>query len=140
MAKTYSPKKFTVTAGPSIITGYAEDSFITVERNADQFALLVGADGEGARAASANKSGRITLRLIQTSASNDALSGLMQLDELTNFGQFPVFVKDLNGATVASAAEAWIVKWANIENGSGVGEREWIIETADLQMFVGGNL
>lgn len=121
------------------ITGFMDDSFLDVERNADSFALLVGADGEVARAAQADKSGKITFRLLQTSASNDFLSAALVVDEATNANQGPVMVKDGSGRSVGASSEAWIVKPAKKVYAKGIEGREWVIECGKLIVNVAGN-
>lgn len=139
MAKTYNPKRVAVSFAGRLLTGFADGTFITVSRNEDTFALAVGSDGEAARSASSNRSGRVTLTLMQTSASNDILSALAATDERTNQGTGALMVKDASGRTVVLAAEAWIVKPADAELGREIGNREWVFETGDLEIFNGGN-
>lgn len=121
------------------ITGFMDDSFIDVERNADSFSMLVGADGEVARAGQADKSGKITFRLLQTSASNDFLSAALVVDEATNANQGPVLVKDGSGRSLDSSSEAWIVKPAKKVYGKNIEGREWVIECGKLITIVAGN-
>nr|NIQ06865.1 DUF3277 family protein [Candidatus Korarchaeota archaeon] len=108
--KTYSPKDVSVIVAGTIITGYAEDTFLAIERSSDAFAKVVGADGEVARTASADKSGTITLTLIQSSASNDVLSALQNADEISLAGKFPVMVKDNFGSSLYISGTAWVQK------------------------------
>ena len=137
---TYNPKKVQVIVGSHIVTGYADGTFLNVERNADQFQAIVGADGESARVASADKSGLITLTLMQTSESNDFLSEALAADEATNVGTFTVMVRDLQGTTLVQSAEAWVKKYASVEFGKDSASREWVIETGELLMDVGGSI
>lgn len=138
-AKTYDPSQVAIIVGGFQITGFADGSFLTVARNADAFALYVGTDGEGTRAKSNNKSGRITLTLAQSSDSNAILSGIAVADELSNNGIVPVLIKDNSGNSLYAAETAWIVKAPDSEFGREIGSREWIIETDNLAVFVGGN-
>jgi len=141
MAKTYNSKRLKVSFSGVLITGLAEgDNAIEVTRNQDAFTLMVGADGESARAANPDNSGRVTIRLMQTSASNDALSALHERDRYSNVGQAPLFIGDATGTTVISAQAAWIVKVSDIVLGAGLNAREWVFETGDLQVFSGSNL
>lgn len=137
--KTYDPSQVAIILGGFAMTGFADGSFVTVARNADAFALHIGTDGEGTRAKSSNKSGRITLTLSQSSDSNSILSGLATADELSNNGIFPVLIKDNSGLSLYSAETAWIVKVPDSEFGRELGSREWIIETDNLVTFVAGN-
>ena len=47
--KTYNPKEVIVTCGTHIVTGYADDSFISIEPNGDGITKKTGCDGEIAR-------------------------------------------------------------------------------------------
>ena len=138
-AKTYDPSKVQIIVGGFQITGFADGTFLSVARNADAFALYLGTDGEGTRAKSNNKSGRITFTLAQSSDSNAILSGFALADELSNSGIVPVLIKDGSGNSLYSAETAWIVKFPDSEFGKEVGTREWILETDALAVFVGGN-
>lgn len=121
------------------ITGFMDDSFIEVDRNSDSFALLVGADGEVARAAQADKSGTITFRLLQTSASNDYLSAALVVDEATNANAGASMVKDGSGRSLDSSSESWILKPAKKVYGKGIEGREWVLVCGKLLSHVGGN-
>lgn len=138
MAKNYDPKQVAVIIGGHIVGGYADGTFVSIERNRDAFSLSVGADGEGARAKSNDKSGRITITLQQSSASNDVLSGYATNDELNNGGQVPALVKDNNGSSLAEAVTAWVVKKPAMSFGNEIETREWIIESDDMDILVGG--
>lgn len=139
MAKTYDPKQYSLIVGGHIVGGFADGTFLTVARNNDTWALTMGADGEGARAKSNDKSGTFVFTLLQTSNSNSVLSGFHTADELSNGGQVPVLVKDNNGDTVLEATTAWVRKPADVELGKEITAREWTVETDNLSMLVGGN-
>ena len=137
--KTYSAADVSIIVGGIPITGLADGTFVTIVRDNPSFTSLTGSDGEGARAQSSDKSGTITLTLMQTSASNDELSAIEALDELTRDGVVPVMVKDNSGRTVASAQTAWIEKPADIELGRELSNREWVLKTDNISMNVAGN-
>ncbi|WP_066733542.1 phage structural protein [Cupriavidus sp. D384] len=137
---TYDPARINVTVGAATLSGFAEDSFIGIEELGDGVTSKAGADGEVARAMSSDRRCRVTIKLLQTSRSNDLLSSLLQADRLSGGnGLFPVAVADLRGRSVLHASEAWVVKLPTSEFGKEVGEREWIIETGGGTYFVGGN-
>lgn len=139
MAKTYSPKKVQVIVNGVPLTGFADGSFVEVEMSADAFTMVIGADGEGARAASADQSGTVTVRLLQTSAGNDVLSALLTADRLTQLGTFSLIVKDVSGTSLVLAQQAWVKKMANITFDKEIQAREWVIESDLLNVFAGGN-
>jgi hypothetical protein len=139
MATTYSPKKVIVTFNGRILTGYAAGTFIEAERESDAFTKDVGADGETARVASADRSGRVTLTLMQTSDSNDYLSTVAATDELTQTGTGALFIKDTSGRSLVTAGEAWVKKVPKASFAKDNGEREWVFETGDIQITNNGN-
>lgn len=47
--KTYNPKEVLVSFDTHSVTGYAEDSFINLEKNGDGITDVVGCDGEQIR-------------------------------------------------------------------------------------------
>jgi len=139
MAKTYGAKKVQVIYGGIALTGFMEDSFVDVERNSDSFTLMVGADGEGARAANADKSGKIKLLFLQTSIANDILSANLITDELSNTNSKSLMVKDGSGRTVINAPETWITKPPQVVFSKGIEGREWTLESDAVAMGVAGN-
>lgn len=141
MVKTYNPKEVILTVGPYIISGYADGSFITVERNEDAWSLQIGTDGEGTRSKSNNRSGTVTTRLMQSSDSNQVLSALALADEQSGAGIVPIFIKDGSpgGTTLVIAESGWVRKLPSVEYDRTALGREWVLETDVLTINVGGN-
>lgn len=139
MLKTYDPGLVVLTVGGVPIKGFADGTFITVERTNDMYSKVTGADGIVSRAKSQDKSGSITITLAQTSSSNDVLSAFAAQDELSNTGVVPVNCKDLSGRSVYFTATAWVRKMPNSEYSKEVSDREWSLDCDELSMFVGGH-
>jgi len=137
--KTYDPKQVQLIIGLVPISGFADGEFINIERDEDTFTKISGADGEVSRAKSNNKMGELSVILLQTSASNDILSAFMLADELANSGVIPIFIKDSLGLTTLFAAEGWVKKPPAITFDKEIGEREWVFDLANVDIFVGGN-
>lgn len=135
--KTYDPSKVLVIVNGNIMSGFADGTFVVVEREVEAFAKVVGADGEVTRTKSANKSGSMTITLKQTSASNLVLSALANLDEASSAGVVPVILKE--ASSVAFATEGWVQKQPPMEYGNEAGDREWIIDLASIEMLHSGN-
>ena len=70
---TYDPKKVTMSFGSHIVTGFADDSFITIEPHGDGITMQYGCDGEIARSATPDDTYSVKLTLLQTSESNSFL-------------------------------------------------------------------
>lgn len=138
--RTYSPEKIGVIVAGIPMHGFSENSICTIEYAADAFTMVVGADGEVGRSYNPDRSGTITITLKSDSDSNDVLSGLAIADAISLTGTFPVFVKDSNGTSIATASDAWIQKIPSAEHAREINEREWVIQCANLLLFVGGNV
>ena len=136
--KNYDPDRVVLALFGIPITGYADGTFINVERDTETFTKSIGAQGDVVRVRSRDKSGTITVTLMSSSPANDLLSARMILDEETGLGYGPALVKELNGTTLVKAGNAWIEKPPSVEYGKEDGTREWKIVCANLEMFVGG--
>lgn len=136
--KTYDPAKLSIVFAGIPIQGFAEDTLVKVTRAEKSFNLKVGTTGEAARARNRNRSGTVTFTLLQTSASNDALSSKLQEDELTGTGTGPLLVADNLGTTVINGDQCFLEKPADVEFGKEIQAREWTVVVPDLDMFVGG--
>lgn len=129
--KTYNPKEVTIACGSHIVTGTADDSFISIEANGDGITKKVGCDGEIVRAVSPDSTYKLKITLLQTSSSNTYFSNMADLDRDTGDGMFPVLIKDLKGGLVFSSDAAWVTKKASVTRGKDSNNREWEIDTGD---------
>lgn len=137
--QTYDPKDVIFVLGGFNISGFAPDTFIEVSRNEDAMSLIVGADGQGVRTKNNNRSGRIVVRLLQTSESNAILDSFANADEADGSGAVPGLVKDNRGNILHACEQAWVVKKPSSNFGAVESQmREWIIETDNLTMVEGG--
>lgn len=139
MIFTYDPNQVSVIVGGKILSGFGDGTFVKISRNEQAFNLKVGVGGEGTRAKSNNKSGKFEFTLMQSSASNDALSAIAIADELSGKGIVPCAVRDKSGRTIATALSAWVQKLPDSEFAKETSTRTWILETEELNLFVGGN-
>lgn len=137
--KTYNAKDVAVVVGARVLTGFAADSKVIVARESDSWTKQVGVDGEVTRSKSNDKTGTITVTLMQTSDDNDYLSSLAAADELGGTGVVNSLVKDSGGRSIHNAAETWIRKPAESGYTNEAGDREWIIDCAQLNMNPAGN-
>lgn len=139
MVRTYDPKQIVLTIGGVPMGGFADGTFISIERTSDTFEKVSGADGVVSRAKLNDYSGSLALTLAQTSPSNDVLSGFAIADEATSDGVVPILCKDIGGTTTIFSAKGWVRKPATVELGKAINNREWNLDLADLDIFVGGN-
>lgn len=137
--RTFDPKKVVITFGPTIITDYAEGTFVKIARNGDAFEQQRGADGSVDRINKNALDATVTLTLKQTSPLNAILSGILLADQISNSGVFPLVVKDLGGSSLFTAAQAYIAKDPEAEFGDSLGSREWTFKTGPAANLIGGN-
>lgn len=127
--KTYNSKQVTVSVGTHAISGFADDSFITVEPVGEGIMSKSGCDGEVARAIDPNSQYTVKLTLLQTSRSNNYLHQRHVKDKADGDGMFPILIKDLRGNFLFSADSAWVTKDPSRQYGKDTNNREWEIVT-----------
>lgn len=139
-SRNYDAKQVQVVIGGVAMEGFQPGSFVAIAYNEDQYKLIVGPDGSTTRSRTNNLSARVTLRLQQSSPSNDVLTGLFVADGESPVGApVPIMVKDASGRSLFVSESAWIVKLPDSDYGTDPGERAWTIETDALVAFIGGN-
>ncbi len=138
---TYKSGLVFITFGPIMLnSGRGDGDFLVIEQNEDSFSLLMGADGDGTRSQSNNRSGKFTVTLINSDPNNDLLSAMHNVDINSNGdGINPFAVMDLSGTSVFSCERAWIIKPPSTTFGRETGSREWVFETDNLIQHHGGN-
>ena len=132
MVKTYNPKQVTMAVGSHIVTGFADDSFITIESNGDGVSKKVGCDGEVVRAINPDGTYKVKLSLLQTSESNSFFQEAFDRDRKSGDGMFPILIKDLKGGMVFSTEAAWVIKPASRAFGTDSNNREWEMDTGEV--------
>lgn len=123
---TYNPKKVTCSLGTHAVSGFADDSFITVEPAGDGTSYVVGADGEIARSIDPSQVYTLKLSLLQTSPTNAYLQQMYDKDKSDGSGTFNAEIKDILGNEKFSGT-AWVSKPASWGRGKAQGNREWEI-------------
>lgn len=123
--RTYNSKKVTIACGTHIVTGFAEDSFVTIEETGDGVTSVAGADGEVGRSVSPDPRKTVKISLMQNSPSNKFFRKQYNRDKTDGNGDFPVLIKDLTDGMVFSADAAWVTKMPSIARGKAVGSTEW---------------
>lgn len=138
---TYEFNQVTVSFGTVLMDGFQDGEGVEIEFSTEAFTKHVGADGKVTRAKTHDESATIYIRLMQTSAQNDILSTIHNADKKApgGGGILPIYIRDRNGRSLHTAPEAWIVKMPTTTYDRGPTMREWQIDVARLESFVGGN-
>lgn len=122
------------------VSHYADgDDAIMVKRREDGITDKMGADGKMAIARSANKSGEITLKLMQTSPSNHVLLEIFTLQQQKGgrFSPIQVLFQDVNRQDRAAAVAGYIKNLPEITRGASVNTQEWVITCESLDVRLG---
>lgn len=145
LLSTYSPPDVTVVismgAASHVVSGFAEDTFVSIERNSETYEMYTGADDTNTRIYKPNTSCAVTISLQQTSNSNDVLSALYEIDRASRNSDnlFSITVKDNSGRSLFSASQAFISVTPNSEYGTSMNTRDWVVQCPRPDYYIGGN-
>lgn len=137
--KQYDNKKVQVIVGVKVMGGFQKDSKIEVSRNADNFEMEIGNDGEGTINYLNDKSGSYKFVLQSASESNAYLSSLAIADEAGGNITVPVMVKDGSGLSLHFSEQAKIRKMPDASYGMKADGVAWELISDVVTMFHGGN-
>lgn len=120
------------------MTGFAPDTYIEITQPNDDWADDVGADGEGVLVAQNDDRGEATLRLMQSSRSNDLLTELY-LAQRRLKTLYQLSIEDLLSGSYYVSPFAWIVKPTDAAFAKTAQTREWTIRAFNMEMITRGN-
>ena len=136
--KVYDPTQVGIIVGTSPMNGFAEDSMITIEMEDPQYSISTDISGEATRFKVNKSIAKVTIRLTQTSPSNDLLSSYVEADRISNAGVFPLMIKDNNGTSLFTSTAAFIEQVPSMEFANENKNREWVIKATNVTKFIGG--
>jgi hypothetical protein len=138
--RIYDPDQIFISLAGIPLSGWADGEFCRIERENPSFEDVVGTDGEVTRSKTNDERATVTLRLMQSSPSNDLLSALHLSDKNTpgGVGVGVLLIQDLQGTSVFTAEKSWISKEPDVSYDRTPTEREWIIRVAKLVSNHGG--
>lgn len=127
--KLYDAAQVTmVFMGILIDSGLAEGEFLSIDQEAADYEMKVGADGQVGRSRTNNLSAAIKLKLMQTSDGNTALGALRIAGLLAKNGADvgPMLVRDrLSGVRMYTAQSCWIAKPPSVVFANQIQMNEW---------------
>ena len=135
----YDASQVIVTFNGSVLSGYADGTFVTVEFDEQQWNKVTGADGLTQRSKTGNYAGSVTVTLLNGSPSNDVLSSAWNSDRVSNDGSGPLTVRDLSGNTIWTAKNAWVQQMPSQGFAKDAENREWVLDCDALTGGAGGN-
>lgn len=137
---TYDPSSVTcLVAGLLALDGFVDGSFITINKERQPFQSITTPDGTTARLHNEDSTYRVSITLHSGSSSNDFLTKLWLLDEVSERGKFPLMIKDGSGTDLFFSTTTWVEGVPQIVKSNGVDARTWILKSAFAVVNVGGN-
>lgn len=136
---SYSPDEVHCLVFGIPMYGFADGGFITVNKDVAPFTTIKTPDGTIARLYNRDQTYTITLTLHRGSVSNDVLTKLWQLDEVTQLGKFPVLIKDLSGSDLFFSATTWIEGLPIMSQSTNYDVRTWVLKSSSAVINFGSN-
>jgi len=135
----YSPESVNCLAFGIPLDGFAEGTFITITKDRIPYRTTETSDGSVARLYSNSQTYTISLTLHRGSTSNDVLTKLWQLDELTQRAKFPLFIKDLSGTDLFFSTNTWIEGIPSMVQSTNFDARTWTLRSSQAAINIGSN-
>jgi hypothetical protein len=124
--------------------GAGEGGFIEFEQKKSFFTTIEGVDGTAVRYNTGTRLWTVKIKLLATASYNDYLAGIHVADVASvinggsGVGVLPLGWKDLGGNGAFTSPRAWITKWPKADVRDKVTDREWELDAADCDVFLGG--
>jgi len=117
----------------------ASEEGISIDPTSDLNTMQIGADGEGQHSLSANKSARITVRLLKTSPTNQLLSQMMEFQAASAslHGQNTITIHDSNRGDTITARQVAFSKRPPNAYASQAGMLEWTFDCIKVDSTLG---
>jgi Protein of unknown function (DUF3277) len=118
--------------------GAAEEG-ITVEPTEDISSMQIGADGTGQHSLHANRSGRVTIRLLKTSPTNALLSAMynFQTASSATHGQNTLTVTDSVRGDKCTCTEVAFAKKPSVTYAKEGAPIEWVFNCVRIENLLG---
>ena len=126
-------------AGFIPIEGYVDGTFISVDKDEMPYSSVRLPDGTIARKYNNSQTYTITITLHNGAETNNLLTKMWQVDEITQRGKFPLLIKDQSGSDLLFSTESWIEGIPSLTKSNAIDSRVWVIKSAFATINVGGN-
>lgn len=136
----YNPDQVkVVVAGLMNLDGFIDGTFINISKDVVPFSSVRLPDGTVSRLYNNDQTYTVRITLHSGSGSNDFLTKLWYLDEITQRGKFPLMIKDLSGSDLFFSANTWVEQPPAIVKSANVDARTWVLKSSNALINIGGN-
>jgi hypothetical protein len=132
-----------VAAGPGIAaslvgTGSSEEG-ITIEMNGEKDTMTVGADGKVMHSLSADRSGKVTMRFLQTSDSNALLMAAYDLQSAGSalWAKNTITMTNSSSGDVTTCQDCAFAKKPTLTYSKDGTIREWVFNASSIDSVLG---
>ena len=137
---SYIPESVNCLIGGIIpVEGFVDGTFISVDKDEMPYSSIRMPDGTVARKYNNSLTYTITITLHNGAETNNLLTKMWQLDELTDRGKFPLLIKDQSGSDLLFSTESWIEGIPSMTKSNAIDSRVWVIKSAYAVINIGGN-
>lgn len=126
-------------AGFIPIEGFVDGTFISVDKDEMPYSSVRMPDGTIARKYNNSQTYTITITLHNGAETNNLLTKMWQVDEITQRGKFPLLIKDQSGSDLLFSTESWIEGIPSLTKSNAIDSRVWVIKSAYAVINIGGN-
>jgi aspartokinase-like uncharacterized kinase len=126
-------------AGFIPIEGFVDGTFISVDKDEMPYSSVRLPDGTIARKYNNSQTYTITITLHNGAETNNLLTKMWQVDEITQRGKFPLLIKDQSGSDLLFSTESWIEGIPSLTKSNAIDSRVWVIKSAYAVINIGGN-
>lgn len=135
---SYSSQNVTVTFLGVVISGFAEgDDSIMIERNKPIMTQQIGMQGDGLYNQTADKSGVVTLKLLQNCEENTFLSAKVQAAEIGGIVSGELIVTEIGNDAQSTARKCVIEGMPKFQRGETSVPVEWRFLSTDISITQG---
>lgn len=136
----YCPESVNCLIGGIIpVEGFVDGTFISVDKDEMPYSSVRMPDGTVARKKNTSQTYTITITLHNGAETNNLLTKMWQIDELTDRGKFPLLIKDQSGSDLLFSTESWIEGIPSMTKSNAIDSRVWVIKSAYAVINIGGN-
>lgn len=135
----YVPDEVNCLAFGIPLTGFGNGTFITITKDKVPYTTTETPDGTITRLYTNSQTYTIALTFHRGSTSNDVLTKLWQLDEITQRMKFPLLVKDLSGTDLFFSTNTWIEGIPSIVESTTFDSRTWVLRSSQAVVNIGSN-
>ncbi|MNF76583.1 hypothetical protein D3C84_587000 [compost metagenome] len=138
---SYNPDTVDVLiAGFIPVKGFIDGTFISIDKDVQPSTAARTPDGTVARVKNNDATYTIQCTLHNGSESNDLLTKLWQLDEISQGkAKFPLLLKDQSGTDLFFSTTSWIEQVPALVKSTSIDSRTWTIRSAFAVINIGGN-